>query len=94
MRKLNQNLILKLGERVYLDSKSNPNGFALPSFAKSVIDAVGAGDALLAYSALTLCSSKSVLKACILGSIAASCECEKDGNIAIEPKEVIQKIKK
>ncbi len=90
-----KNLILKLGERgLFGSGGSNPNGFALPSFTKRVVDAVGAGDALLAYSALSLCSSKSILMASILGSIAASCECEKDGNIAIEPKEVIQKIKK
>tara|TARA_S200000501_G_scaffold359281_1_gene384998 strand:- start:269 stop:1822 length:1554 start_codon:yes stop_codon:yes gene_type:complete len=88
-----KNLILKLGERgVFGSGKNYTNGFALPSFTKKIVDAVGAGDALLAYSALTLCESKSVLKASILGSIAASCECEKDGNIEILPNEVLMKI--
>lgn len=88
-----KNLILKLGERgLFGSGKSNPSGFAIPSFTKKIVDAVGAGDALLAYSSLTLCVSKSILKASILGSIAASCECEKDGNIEINPKEVLVKL--
>ena len=72
--------------------QSNPNGFAIPSFTKKIVDAVGAGDALLAYSSLALWTSKSILRASILGSIAASCECEKDGNIEINPKEVLLKL--
>ena len=32
------------------------------------------------------------MRASILGSIAASCECEKDGNIEINPKEVLLKL--
>ena len=34
------------------------------------------------------------LIASILGSLAASCECEKDGNIVIDPDEVNKKLKK
>ena len=94
-RKINsKNLILKLGERgLFGQGKSNPNGFALPSFTKKIIDAVGAGDALLAYSSLALITTKSILISSILGSLAASCECEKDGNIVIDPNEVSEKIK-
>ena len=54
------------------------------------MDAVGAGDALLAYASLSLKISNSVLIASILGSISAACECEKDGNVTIDPKEVIE----
>jgi rfaE bifunctional protein kinase chain/domain len=95
-KKINsKNLILKLGERgIFGQGKSNPHGFALPSFTKKIVDAVGAGDALLAYSSLALRATKSILISSILGSLAASCECEKDGNIAIDPNEVNQKIKK
>ena len=44
-KKINcKNLILKLGERgIFGQGKSNPSGFALPSFTKKIIDAVGAG---------------------------------------------------
>ena len=95
-KKINsKNLILKLGERgLFGQGKSNPNGFALPSFTKKIVDAVGAGDALLSYASLALAATKSVLIASILGSLAASCECEKDGNIVIDPDEVNKKLKK
>ena len=72
--------------------KTNPNGFALPSFTKKVVGGVGAGDALLAYASLSLAATKSVLIASILGALAASCECEKEGNIAISPDQVLKKI--
>tara|TARA_B110000003_G_scaffold4842_1_gene5193 strand:+ start:259 stop:1812 length:1554 start_codon:yes stop_codon:yes gene_type:complete len=89
-----KNLILKLGARgLFAHGTSNPNGFALPSFTKNIVDAVGAGDALLAYSSLALAVTKSILVSSIIGSLAASCECEKDGNIEIDPNEVTQKIK-
>ena len=89
-----KNLILKLGERgLFASGKSNPNGFALPSFTKKAIDSVGAGDALLAYASLSLAASKSILIASILGSLAASCECEMEGNVAVKPEEVLKKLK-
>ena len=67
-------------------------GFVIPTFANNVIDAVGAGDALLSYATLSLLATKNLLISGILGSIAAACECEKDGNIVIEPDQVISKI--
>ncbi len=90
-----KNLILKLGERgLFASGKSNPNGFALPSFTKKAVDSVGAGDALLAYASLSLAASKSILIASILGSLAASCECEIEGNVAVKPEEVLKKLKR
>jgi hypothetical protein len=37
-------------------------------------------------------ATKSLPAACIIGSIAAACECEYDGNIPIEPKDVLAKL--
>ena len=37
-------------------------------------------------------ASRSMKIASILGSMAAACECEFDGNIPIEPIEVLKKI--
>ena len=89
-----KNLILKLGERgLFSMGKTNPNGFALPSFLKNnLVDAVGAGDALLAYASLSLFTSRSVVISSIIGSVAAACECEKDGNIVISPDEVLERL--
>ena len=64
----------------------------LPSFANKVVDSTGTGDALLAYASLSLLSTKSLVVASILGSIAAACACENDGNIAIKPENIIQKL--
>ena len=89
-----KNLILKLGERgtVTVAKQNNSLSFVTPSFTKNVIDAVGAGDALLAYASLCLASSKSIVSSNILGSIAAACECEMEGNIAVKKSMIIDKI--
>ena len=54
--------------------------------------AVGAGDALLAYSTLAMLETKSEVVSAIIGSLAAACECEFDGNIPIQPDDILKKI--
>jgi|TARA_B110000261_G_C13087799_1_gene358632 rfaE bifunctional protein kinase chain/domain/rfaE bifunctional protein nucleotidyltransferase chain/domain len=90
-----KNLILKLSERGVFCLEKNKNKksfFTLDSFAKQVVDSVGSGDALLAYSTLSFLVSNSIVIASIIGSIAAACECEFDGNIPIKKEIVIRKI--
>ncbi len=92
-----QNLILKLGDRgIFCVASQNGNletpSFSIDSFASNVVDAVGAGDALLAYSTLTMMATNSLVMAGILGSMAAACECEFDGNIPIKPENLLAKI--
>ncbi len=89
-----KNLILKLGEKGVLcvGSVKKNEAFNIDSFASNVLDAVGAGDALLAYSTLVLLKTNSLVLAGIIGSIAASCECEVDGNIPIKVDKIIEKI--
>jgi sugar/nucleoside kinase (ribokinase family) len=62
------------------------------SFVERVVDTVGAGDALLAYATLAMLATKSDTVATILGSMAAACECERDGNVPITPGDVHKKI--
>lgn len=90
-------LILKLGERgvlAYLnaDHTSTDSYFVLESFTDQIVDPVGAGDALLAYSTLAMVAVRDPTQATILGSIAAACECEVDGNIPISPENVRAKL--
>lgn len=92
-------LLLKLGERGIFVSKpsDDPNTggyFSIDSFAENVVDAVGAGDALLAYATLAMMATKDEVIASILGSMAAACECEFDGNIPIKPSDVLGRIDK
>jgi rfaE bifunctional protein kinase chain/domain len=90
-------LVLKLGERGVLtcrssDHQSLDSFIVVDSFAERVVDAVGAGDALLAYATLAKLATGSDAIATILGSMAAACECEVDGNIPITPQDVGRKI--
>lgn len=90
-------LMLKLSERGIVTCKNGNHTsldsfVVLDSFAQHVIDPVGAGDALLAYSTLTMLTTKSAACATIIGSIAAACECEVDGNIPVTPDLVIAKL--
>jgi rfaE bifunctional protein kinase chain/domain len=90
-------LLLKLGERGVLtlrsaDHESLDSFIVADSFADRVVDAVGAGDALLAYATLTKLATGSDAIATILGSIAAACECEVDGNVPVTPADVLRKI--
>ena len=66
--------------------------FTLDSFAGQVVDAVGSGDALLAYATLALMATESPVIASVLGSISAAVECEYDGNIPVQPKDVLTKL--
>jgi len=90
-------LILKLGERgaltcVSANHESQDSFFTVDSFAKNVIDPVGAGDALLAYGLLAYMATKSPVQATVIGSLAAAGLCERDGNTPITPEEVLNKI--
>ena len=90
-----KNMILKLGERgaFAVENQKNLKSFYISSFANKVVDAVGTGDALLAYSTLAMISSKSLAASIIIGSMAAACKCEFQGNGPVTLKEVIEKIK-
>lgn len=86
-----KDVIMKLGSRgvMFLE---NDLPYSLDSFTDNVRDAVGAGDAFLAYATLTMLATNSLPMACILGSIAAACECEIDGNKPITPEAVLRKL--
>ena len=83
-----QYLILKLGEKGVLTFRGggeNPRDFfPIDSFVEELVDGVGAGDALLAASTLSLITSKNILISSIIGSIAASLVCELHGNQTID----------
>ncbi|MBF0269662.1 MAG: adenylyltransferase/cytidyltransferase family protein [Alphaproteobacteria bacterium] len=90
-------LILKLGERGIITWRSTADHAGRPflvldSFADRVVDPVGAGDALLAYSTLAMLVGESEAVASILGSIAAALECEHDGNIPIGIDKMLESI--
>ena len=90
-------LILKLGERGIITYRIRPAEdirafFSIDSFAEQVVDAVGAGDAMLAYATLAMIATKNEVISSILGCMAAGVECEYDGNWPVLPEAVAKKI--
>lgn len=93
-------LLMKMGARGVLgfaeeDSRlaGEDRSFALGSYASSVLDPVGAGDAFLAYAVLSLLVRPGCLAtAAVLGSFAAAVECGYDGNVPVAPERVLAKI--
>lgn len=96
-----KNLILKLGSKGILTYRAPSSEvrafFTVDSFVDHLVDAVGAGDALLAYATLCLAkkrNSKGVVLASVLGAVAAALACERDGNNPIHPNDVLKKLEK
>ncbi len=94
-------LILKLGERGLMTFRSIPQKdedvrafVSLDSFTEKVVDAVGSGDALLAYATLGLYVTKNVVVASALGSFSAAICCEHEGNVSVRPHDVLHKLER
>ena len=91
-------LILKLGSKGTItyrkkDWKKVDSFYSIDSLVSNLVDPVGAGDALIAYATLSMVATKNHAISSILGSIAASIACEKEGNIPIKISEILDKIK-
>lgn len=94
-------LMLKLGERGLMTFRSVPETaedvrafFALDTFADRVVDAVGSGDGLLAYAALSLFATNNAVIASVLGSLSAAVVCERQGNVPVSPRDVFGKLER
>ena len=90
-------LMLKLGDRGMITFRDRPAAdvrsfFTVDSFAETALDAVGAGDALLAYATLAMVATRSDVVAGVLGSLAAAIECEHEGNVPVTPADMLAKI--
>ncbi|MCM0018601.1 MAG: PfkB family carbohydrate kinase [Tagaea sp.] len=93
-------MILKLGERGVIGYRVSGSGdgaeprafFVVDSLADRVLDAVGAGDALLAYATLAMVATHDPVIATVLGSIAAGVECGIDGNTPVAPGAVLDRL--
>jgi rfaE bifunctional protein kinase chain/domain len=88
---------LKLGNKGMIATTRNGldknKYFILDSFTQNAIDPVGSGDALLAYGTLVLKVTKCILTASIIGSLAAACACELDGNMPVKKDYISNKLK-
>lgn len=93
-----KHLILKLGERgiiVCRSSGASPREFfTVDSFVDRLVDPIGGGDALLAYTSLSMKATGNIVTASILGSIGAAVTCENQGNFPVQVSQVLEKIDK
>jgi rfaE bifunctional protein kinase chain/domain/rfaE bifunctional protein nucleotidyltransferase chain/domain len=92
-----KNLLLKLGEKGLIglaksDEDEEPRVISLDSFTEKAVDPVGAGDALMSYAALTLKVTGSLPMAALVGSLAAACESDQNGNIPIKRSDILEKL--
>ncbi|MDX2099765.1 MAG: PfkB family carbohydrate kinase [Leptolyngbyaceae cyanobacterium bins.59] len=89
-------LMLKLGDKGIITYRApSPDVrsfFTVDSFTEKLVDAVGAGDALLSYATLSLVATGSPVIASILGSIGAALACEHEGNNPVLPEDVLKKL--
>ena len=89
-------LILKLGKRGTLTFRKSAviprDFFPIESLVKNFEDGLGAGDAMLAASTLSLVVSKNITISSILGSLAAGLVCETKGNHPINKKMLLNRI--
>ncbi len=68
--------------------------FTVDSLARdSIVDPVGSGDALLAYTTLTQLATSNAAISSIVGSIAAGLACEFDGNTPVSPELITKRIR-
>lgn len=87
-------LLMKMGPRglmacVNAQHEATDSYFTLGSFAREVVDAVGAGDALLAYATLGHLITRNPAIAAILGTLAAAVACEGEGNNPVGAEAVL-----
>jgi rfaE bifunctional protein kinase chain/domain/rfaE bifunctional protein nucleotidyltransferase chain/domain len=89
-------LILKMGARGIITYREPSHDvrafFTIDAFTDHVVDAMGAGDALLAYATLSLRATGSPVIASILATMAAGVACEHDGNTPVTPELVLEKL--
>ncbi len=96
LEKSNANgLFVKLGaEGLLILSPDRPtHTSSLPAMNRNPIDVAGAGDALLATSALGLAAGASIWESAYLGSVAAAIQVSRVGNIPLQLDALIQELK-
>ena len=89
-------LMLKLGARGMLTFRTEqkagdrPLFFAIDALVRdNIIDPVGSGDALLAYSTIVQLKTGNEVLSSIIGSIAAGLACQKEGNVTVTTSEIL-----
>ncbi len=89
---LSKNIILTLGEAGILVLDDNSNTDRLPTFNFNPLDVAGSGDSLYITAAMVLSLGGSIWSAGYLGSIAASIQSSRIGNVPLNQQDLINRI--
>lgn len=84
-----ETLLLTLGERGMALSTAEGRFFRVPAVARSVYDVSGAGDTVVAVTAVALAAGADEIEAAILANHAAALEVQKAGVATVSPREIL-----
>jgi D-beta-D-heptose 7-phosphate kinase/D-beta-D-heptose 1-phosphate adenosyltransferase len=84
-----ETLLLTLGEQGMALSTTGGRFFRVPAVARSVYDVSGAGDTVVAVTAVALAAGADEIEAAILANHAAALEVEKAGVATVSPREIL-----
>lgn len=92
-----KNILLKLGEEGLLVQSSGPYGHEvltdqISALNLNPVDVSGAGDSLLVASSLAMALGANIWEMGLLGSLAASIQVGRLGNVPIKSEELLQKV--
>lgn len=83
-------LLLTLGERGVALAARDGRYLRIPAVARSVYDVSGAGDTVVAVTAVALAAGADEMEAAILANHAAAIEVQKAGVATVSPREILE----
>jgi rfaE bifunctional protein kinase chain/domain len=90
-----ENVIITLGAEgafIYARGVDEWESDQLPAFNSAPRDSAGAGDSLLASTAMSLCCGMTIWQSAYVGSLAAACQTSRVGNIPLTQADLITEI--
>lgn len=93
-QELQTNLILTRGEKGITIFDGSQEPITIPTQAKEVYDVTGAGDTVVAISALALCAGATLAQAATLANIAAGIVVGKLGTATVSAQEVVEAVQR
>lgn len=90
-----ENVVITLGAEgafIYARGADDWESDQLPAFNNAPRDPAGAGDSLLASTAMSLCSGMSIWQSVYVGSLAAACQTARVGNIPLTQADLATEI--
>lgn len=85
-----ETLLLTLGERGVALATGGDRFLRIPAVARSVYDVSGAGDTVVAVTAVAMAAGADAMEAAVLANHAAAIEVQKAGVATVSPREILE----